>query len=79
VLDHPAELDRQARRREQRRDRQRRHRQRLADGRLSVAVDVGCNEVDMLVRLRWLPDQGVHDRDQIGAAIGRLLADSARR
>jgi hypothetical protein len=60
-------------------DRQRRHRARLAANRMSLSVELGAAEIDFLVRTRWLADRDVHARDEVGAAIARMLADAARR
>jgi hypothetical protein len=34
--------------------------------------------LDLLVRAQWLPEASVGDREAVGAAISRMLADSAK-
>jgi hypothetical protein len=62
-----------------RRERQFRYRRRQHDGRLVVRVEVGGEILELLVRLQWLTESDAGDRRLVGLAIGRLLADSARR
>jgi hypothetical protein len=76
MLDRPRKPHDRA---EARRLRQRRHRQRLASGRMTVSIEIGCAEVDMLARLHWLSECEAYDRHQIARAIEHLLADAARR
>jgi hypothetical protein len=77
VLDRPAQLERQARRRLQKRQRDRRHRARLRDGITMVTIAVDCEVVGWLRRTQWLtgPREG---RAEIEDALSRLLQDSAR-
>jgi hypothetical protein len=73
----PAELAPTLAQRREAAARQRRHRQR--NGRLSVPVEVDGEAVAFLCRLGWLLPRDAHTPDEIGVAIGRLLADAARR
>jgi hypothetical protein len=62
-----------------RRQRQRAYRARLAAGRILVGVEVDAAIVDFLVRLHWLREGDAGSRAKIGAAVGAMLADAARR
>ena len=44
-----------------------------------VAVEVDGEVVEMLARLGWLERRDVHERGEIGDAIGRMIADAAKR
>jgi hypothetical protein len=61
-----------------RRARTRRYRQRARVGRMCITVEVDAGIIDMLCRLRWLPAREFHERREIAAAIGALLAAAAR-
>jgi hypothetical protein len=76
MLDRPAELERQARRRLYR-ERQRRHRQREAAGVVMVTIPVDCEIVAWLRRTQWLTGP-VEGHAEIADALTRLLEDSAR-
>jgi hypothetical protein len=60
-------------------DRHRRFRARRRAGRAIYAVELGAEELDWLVRLHWLQEGEAYDRDAVGAALSRMLADAARR
>jgi hypothetical protein len=72
MLDRPAELERQARRRLYRR-----HRQREAAGVVMVTIPVDCEIVAWLRRTQWLTGP-VEGHAEIADALTRLLEDSAR-
>jgi hypothetical protein len=55
-----------------------RYRKRLRGGRVCVMVEIDCDLVDWLTRMRWLDHRNADDRAAIGAAIERLLRDAAR-
>ena len=62
-----------------RRDRQRRYRKRRRSGIAVYPVEINGDVVAMLVRLRWLSERDVHDKDTVARAIAALLADTAKR
>ena len=62
-----------------RRDRWRVYRQRQRDGVISVPVDVGPEVFELLVRTGWLAEEQAGDRHAIALALGRMLAETARR
>lgn len=64
--------------RERRRLAQREYRRRFDDGRFTVVVEIGADVVELLIASHWL-DRDCSDRAKIAAAIGRLLADAAKR
>jgi hypothetical protein len=78
MLDRPAELERQARRRLQKQARDRRHRRRLAEGVVMATVAIDPEVVAWLRRTQWLvgPREG---RAEVADALSRLLQDAARR
>ena len=61
------------------RERQRRCRRRRQDGKAVYPVVVNGDVISMLSRLGWLRDADAIDPQKVSAAIGALLADSARR
>jgi hypothetical protein len=75
----PAEASPAERRRRRRADQQRRHRRRQRDGTRVYSVEVDDRVLEMLVRLRWLPESAAGDPREVAAALGRLLADSAAK
>jgi hypothetical protein len=60
-------------------DRHRRFRQRRRAGVAVAQVEYTAEVLDMLVRLHWLLDGEAADRDAVGAALTRMIADAARR
>jgi hypothetical protein len=60
-------------------DRHRRFRARQRAGRAIYAVELGAEELDFLIRTGWLLESEACDRDAVGAALSRMLADAARR
>lgn len=60
------------------RERQRRCRRRRQDGKAVYPVAVTGDVITMLCKLGWLTDTDAVDPQKVGAAIGALLADSAR-
>jgi hypothetical protein len=60
-------------------DRHRRFRQRRRDGKAVYQVELGCEELDFLIRNLWITEDEVGDRRAVGDAVSRLVADSARR
>jgi hypothetical protein len=71
-------LDRTDRRIEARRRRDERYRKRLCDNRAVVQIELGCEIVDMLVRLQWINERYLGDKRAIADAIERLLTASAK-
>jgi len=59
--------------------RRRRYRQRQAAGRAVYLVELSTIEIDWLIRLRWLSETEVSDREAVGRAIAAMVAASARR
>jgi hypothetical protein len=60
-------------------DRHRRFRQRRAAGRAVYQVELGGEELDLLIRTGWLTEAELCDRLVVGAALSRMIADAARR
>jgi hypothetical protein len=60
-------------------DRHRRFRARRRAGKAVYQVELGGEELDLLIRTGWLLDGEACDRDAVGAALTRMLADAARR
>jgi len=60
-------------------DRHRRFRARRRAGIAVAQVEYGAAELDFLIKLKWLLETEVTDRDAVGRAIGAMLAASARR
>jgi len=60
-------------------DRHRRFRARWRAGIAVAAVEFDGPVLDMLVRLHWLLEAEVTDRDAVGHAISRMITDAARR
>ena len=60
-------------------DRHRRFRARRRAGKAIYAVELGGEELEFLIRTRWLQEAEACDRDAVGAALSRMLADAARR
>ena len=67
------------RRRRTDRDRKARYRRRQAEGRAVYSVEIGPEVLDLLVATKWLAEIDVSDRKAVGAAIGALLKDAAKR
>jgi hypothetical protein len=67
-----------ARRRELRRLRTARYRRNQAGGLAVALVPYNGEILNFLVRTHWLDGDAAGDRRAVGAAIGRLLADSAK-
>jgi hypothetical protein len=74
----PKPPSRAARRREQHRLRTARYRKNQADGKAVAPVPYDGVIVDYLIRLHWLSEADAYDRREVGTAIERLLADSAK-
>ena len=55
------------------------YRRRCDDGRFKVWVEIGADEIELLVGSHWLPEGESHDRKKIAQAIAALLADAAKR
>jgi hypothetical protein len=60
-------------------DRHRRFRARRRAGRAIYAVELGGEELDLLIRTGWLLESEACDRTAVGAALTRMLTDAARR
>jgi hypothetical protein len=60
-------------------DRHRRFRARRKAGKACYQLELGCEELEFLIRTGWLPDAEASDRSAVGSAIARMLADAARR
>ena len=65
--------------RERRRLAQRRYRQRADHGCTVVQVEINAEIVEMLIASRWLIEDGCGDRGKIGAAVGAMITEAARR
>ena len=61
------------------RERKRLYRQRQACGVMSVPVEIDAKTLDWLIGLEWLTEAEAADPRAVGAAVGRVLADSASR
>ena len=61
------------------RERKALYRQRQASGVATCMVEYGADVVDFLVRTEWLTEREAADRKAVGAAIARMLRDSAAR
>jgi hypothetical protein len=64
--------------RERWRDKKRRQRERLRDGQGIAPVPFDDAVVNLLVRLGALPAREAHTVAEIGAAIGRVIGETAR-
>jgi hypothetical protein len=60
------------------RERRRRLRQRRKLQLVVAPVEVGCDVIDLLVKLQWLNERDAHDRQAIGRAITHGLKLSAK-
>jgi hypothetical protein len=60
-------------------ERQRAWRARVRAGVVLVPVAVDAAILEFLIQLHWLEEQDAGDKRAVGAAIARLLADTARR
>jgi hypothetical protein len=78
VLDRSKPPSKAARRREQRRLSMRRYRKNQADGVGIAPTPYDDVVLGYLIKLGWLSEGLSYDRREVGAAIGRLLADSAK-
>jgi len=58
-------------------ERQRRLRQRQRDGVVVAPVEVGPDLVEALIDLKWLSPMVSDNRQAIGDAVGRMLAELA--
>jgi hypothetical protein len=67
-----------ARKRELRRLRTARYRRNQAGGVAVAPVPYNGEILNFLVRTHWLDEHDAYDRREVGAAIGRLLAASAK-
>lgn len=76
MLERPTHSRR--RRAEQHRARSRRHRARVRACKACYLIEIDGEVINMLVQLRWIADERVTDKAAVAAAIGRLLAASAR-
>ena len=56
-----------------------RYRKRQVCGVVSVPVEVDAAVVDFLIRTEWLTEREAADRRAVGAAVSRVLKDSAAR
>ena len=72
-----AEL-RRLQRREQRNAWQKTYRERARDGVAVAPTPYTVDVISFLIRTKWLDPKHEHDRREIGAAIGRMLADAAK-
>ena len=61
------------------RERKARYRQRQASGVATCSVEYDGTVIDFLVRTEWLGEREACDRKAVGAAIARMLRDSAAR
>ena len=65
--------------RHHRRERKARYLQRLRSGRAVALVEYDIDEmVSLLLDLGWLDLDKSEDRFEVGAALGRMIADAAR-
>jgi hypothetical protein len=55
----------------------RRWRQRVAQGKEVCPVEYDAEILDLLARTQWLAEREVHSRAEVGAAIERMLKDTA--
>jgi hypothetical protein len=78
VLDRPAQLERQARRRLQKRQRDRRHRHRRKCGQRIAPTPYDGEVLNFLIRTHWLDEAMAGDDREVGLAISRMIADAAR-
>ena len=60
------------------RERQRRRRQRVRAHKIVAPVELGCDELDLLVKLHWLADRDADNPQRVASAILRALADAAK-
>jgi hypothetical protein len=59
--------------------RSRRYRRRVRDHQMVPAMPpIGIDEIEFLVRTRWLDEEDAHDRRAVGLAIAALLRETAR-
>jgi hypothetical protein len=58
--------------------RQRRYRQRVRAGTIIVGVELDLTVIEFLLASGWLTEVELDDRGAIGAALSRMLADTAR-
>jgi hypothetical protein len=75
----PPTADQRAATRERRRLAQRRYRQRLDAGRMTVAVEIDGDVIEMLINSHWLDAGECHDRRKIGMALAAMVAEAAKR
>jgi hypothetical protein len=61
------------------RERQRACRRRQRNGHALYQVEAGGAVLDMLIRLRWLPENDANNDRRVAQAIANLLADAAQR
>jgi hypothetical protein len=57
---------------------QARYRARLRAGKQVYSICLGCDELDGMVRLRWLSDDDVLHRDRVERALESGLADALK-
>jgi hypothetical protein len=80
MLTHPPSRRRKRNEtRERRRLAQREYRRRFDAGRFAVVVEIGGDEIELLVANHWLPEGECTDRKKIGAAISAMLKEAAKR
>jgi hypothetical protein len=60
-------------------DRHKRFRRRRKAGVACTTVEYDGPVLDLLIRLHWLLEGEAADRDAVGSAITRMIADAARR
>jgi hypothetical protein len=60
-------------------DRHKRFRRRRKAGRACTTVEFDGPVLDLLIRTGWLLEGEAADRDAVGSAITRMIADAARR
>ena len=79
VLRHPHARPPRKDKRERRRLAQRRYRQRADHGCTIVQVEINAQIVEMLIASRWLTEGDCGDRGKIGAAVGAMITEAAKR
>ena len=59
--------------------RQRRYYRRARRQRACAIVEFGTDELDLLIRLKFLTDAQMHDRETVGIAMSKLLKALAKK
>jgi hypothetical protein len=60
-------------------DRHKRFRRRRKAGKACYTVELGCEELEFLLRNLWITEAEICDRKAVGRAIGAMISDAARR